>query len=612
MKAKSRNEDGQVRRPRGLRLAAALAAALGLALAARADVPRLISYQGRVSVGGVNFDGWGWFKFALVGAAEENVQATAVAMGFDAEGRFMAVDVLERGSGYTAAPAVTVVSGSGAGAVLEADVENGEVTGIRVIEVGAGYQDHDTTIQIGPPQAVPPPPPCYWSNTDRDPQTGEPYGAVGLPVSKGLYAVLLGDTALANMWEIPATVFTNADVRLRVWFDDDVHGSQRLAPDQRLAAAAYALEAHSAATARSVPDGSVTEAKLAMGAVTTMKIADGAVTGGAIAQNTISAQNLAEGAVTGVKLATGAALANLADGSVTGSKLATGAALANLADGSVTGSKLAVGAVSADKLATGAALANLADGSVTGSKLAAGAVSADKLATGAALANLANGSVTGSKLALDAVTNTKIADGAVSAGKLGAGAALANLANGSVTGDKLATDAVSGTKIADGAVSAGKLATGAVTGTKIADGAVGAGKLAPGAAAENLNAGGQSGVPSGGLVLSQSENQALLDAGYVRLDLTVATNEKWSRRSDVGAPGEREFFTAVWTGTEIVIWGGRGAGGCLDTGGRYDPATDTWTATSVTGAPAARDRHTAVWTGTEMIIWGGYGNGCAF
>ena len=38
---------------------------------------------------------------------------------------------------------------------------------------------------------------------------------------------------------------------------------------------------------------------------------------------------------------------------------------------------------------------------------------------------------------------------------------------------------------------------------------------------------------------------------------------------------------------------------------------NTWTATSTAGAPAARERHTAVWTGSEMIVWGGWGNGPA-
>jgi hypothetical protein len=32
---------------------------------------------------------------------------------------------------------------------------------------------------------------------------------------------------------------------------------------------------------------------------------------------------------------------------------------------------------------------------------------------------------------------------------------------------------------------------------------------------------------------------------------------------------------------------------------------DTWTATSTTNAPSARADHTAVWTGSEMIVWGG-------
>ena len=36
------------------------------------------------------------------------------------------------------------------------------------------------------------------------------------------------------------------------------------------------------------------------------------------------------------------------------------------------------------------------------------------------------------------------------------------------------------------------------------------------------------------------------------------------------------------------------------------PSTDSWTATSTMNAPAARSSHTAVWTGTQMIIWGGY------
>ena len=35
---------------------------------------------------------------------------------------------------------------------------------------------------------------------------------------------------------------------------------------------------------------------------------------------------------------------------------------------------------------------------------------------------------------------------------------------------------------------------------------------------------------------------------------------------------------------------------------------DAWGATSTTNAPDARVGHTAVWTGSEMIVWGGYGD----
>ena len=72
----------------------------------------------------------------------------------------------------------------------------------------------------------------------------------------------------------------------------------------------------------------------------------------------------------------------------------------------------------------------------------------------------------------------------------------------------------------------------------------------------------------------------------------------------MGRLPRRERHTAVWTGSEMIVWGGL-AGGYLNAGGRYNPASNSWTAVSTTGAPAARSSHTAVWTGSEMIVWGG-------
>src|SRR5262245_1808053 len=83
-------------------------------------------------------------------------------------------------------------------------------------------------------------------------------------------------------------------------------------------------------------------------------------------------------------------------------------------------------------------------------------------------------------------------------------------------------------------------------------------------------------------------------------------DDTWMATDTVGAPSARWLHTAVWTGSEMLVWGGSDrVGSYLNTGGRYDPATDTWAALSTEGAPSARAYHTAVWTGTEMIVWGG-------
>jgi hypothetical protein len=85
-------------------------------------------------------------------------------------------------------------------------------------------------------------------------------------------------------------------------------------------------------------------------------------------------------------------------------------------------------------------------------------------------------------------------------------------------------------------------------------------------------------------------------------------NNTWTATSITNVPIGRFGHTAVWTGTEMIVWGGGYDNTILNTGGRYDPATDSWTATSTTGAPSARSGHTAVWTGTEVVVWGGQGD----
>ena len=123
-------------------------------VASQAAVPQLLNHQGRVAVNGVNFQGSGQFKFALVNA-------------------------------------------------------DGSVT--------------------------------YWSNDGTSSAGSPPTLAVTLPVTKGLYAVLLGDTTLANMSALPSSALEHEQVRLRIWFNDGNRGFQQLTPDQRLAAAPFAM-----------------------------------------------------------------------------------------------------------------------------------------------------------------------------------------------------------------------------------------------------------------------------------------------------------------------------------------------------------------------------------
>ena len=91
------------------------------------------------------------------------------------------------------------------------------------------------------------------------------------------------------------------------------------------------------------------------------------------------------------------------------------------------------------------------------------------------------------------------------------------------------------------------------------------------------------------------------------------TNQ-WTAISTVNAPAARRNHFAVWTGTEMIIWGGQNnQGEYFNTGARYNPANNTWTAMSTTNAPVGRTvtdgfqliQNPCVWTGTEFIFWGG-------
>ena len=86
----------------------------------------------------------------------------------------------------------------------------------------------------------------------------------------------------------------------------------------------------------------------------------------------------------------------------------------------------------------------------------------------------------------------------------------------------------------------------------------------------------------------------------------------WTATAATGAPSQRYFPAAAWTGSRMIVFGGGakpiGEGTPLNTGGEYNPTgSGSWLTTTTTGAPSIRAQPSAVWTGSLMILWGGAG-----
>ncbi len=202
----------------------------------------LFTYQGVVMDNGSNFSGTGLFEFALVSSTNFNLQATATA---NLSGAFVtSYTITSGGSGYVTAPTVTVSGGGGSGATATASISGGVVTNIAATAAGAGYTSAPT-VRIGPP----PPNLAYttlWSNDGTSREGSEPVSAVSVPVTNGLFTVVLGDASVVNMEVIASALFAQPNLQLRIWFNDGVNGPAELNPIQNLTPAPYAVNAQSA------------------------------------------------------------------------------------------------------------------------------------------------------------------------------------------------------------------------------------------------------------------------------------------------------------------------------------------------------------------------------
>jgi N-acetylneuraminic acid mutarotase len=98
----------------------------------------------------------------------------------------------------------------------------------------------------------------------------------------------------------------------------------------------------------------------------------------------------------------------------------------------------------------------------------------------------------------------------------------------------------------------------------------------------------------------------LLKAG---LAYNPATN-RVRRLSPIGSG--RAGTAAVWTGRRLLVWGGETFPGATVAAGHglsYDPIGNRWSPLPPSPLPARVDP-TAVWTGRELIVWGGRTTAC--
>lgn len=119
-------------------------------------------------------------------------------------------------------------------------------------------------------------------------------------------------------------------------------------------------------------------------------------------------------------------------------------------------------------------------------------------------------------------------------------------------------------------------------------------RLRDGASSERIEAGTseriEAGTPASGQVANQPRRPA----------------DTWRLLPPAPIRG-RVSHTAVWTGAEMIVWGGLSTNdGHLSDGAAYDPEKDSWRVLPP-GPLDGRSSPQSVWTGTEVIVWGGSG-----
>lgn len=111
-------------------------------------------------------------------------------------------------------------------------------------------------------------------------------------------------------------------------------------------------------------------------------------------------------------------------------------------------------------------------------------------------------------------------------------------------------------------------------------------------------------ILAGQYILMWGENYNGNAAIGIKLNLQTLA---WSTISTINQPSVRDGHTSVWTGSKMLVWGGVSPATAYPRdGGQYDLASNSWTAIpSASIIFPGRINHTAVWDGTELIVFGG-------
>jgi hypothetical protein len=271
---------------------------------------------------------------------------------------------------------------------------------------------------------------------------------------------------------------------------------------QRLTDGAYLKNGFVPDLGGTIPDGSITTAKLADGAVVGSKILDGIITELKIADAAVTAAKVAANAITAVKIIDGAVItAKLADAGITSVKIAdlaittlkidnNAVTTTQIANDAISTPKLqansvVAGKVAADTIGTNELIAlSITSGKLQANSVIAGKVAANtigtaelialsitaaKIAVGTITANeIAGNTITAAKIAALTITGAEIAAGTISAGKLVANTiTAAQIAALTITGNEIAANAITASKILAGTITANEIAGGTITTAKL-------------------------------------------------------------------------------------------------------------------------------------------------